>query len=265
MANQCVICASKIKNGAACHDCIAEFVSLVCDIGVSDDRRLCLLDELDIQISRQNRNRDALASVSRSANRALPYDPRAAMASTALAASLAKWAWAYGAKHDAYPIGVAIGAPRACARWMALHDRALRSDIRTGHAYRDLAKLANTARGLIDRQRDKWYAGTCGRNGCMTDLYADPDRQSVQCPVCGTVHNVADRRAALLDAVGDVLATATEIARAVHLHNAHLTVAMINGYVFRGRLIKRGRNPAGETLYRVGDVIDIVQRITLDH
>jgi hypothetical protein len=61
----------------------------------------------------------------------------------------------------------------------------------------------------------------------------------------------------------DVLATTTEISRALTRYQQPVTPEMLRGYVFRKRLMPRGERPvAGRKdpvpLYRLGDVLNIL-------
>lgn len=124
-------------------------------------------------------------------------------------------------------------------------------------------RIAEATR-VIDRPPDQWYIGQCTAqldNGvCTRDLYAREGASSVRCPGCRTEHDVSQRRAVLLEAVENVLATATEIARAVHLLPTPVTRATIYSYAHRGRLVQKGTSTRGEPLYRVGDVLDLVRQ-----
>jgi hypothetical protein len=74
---------------------------------------------------------------------------------------------------------------------------------------------------------------------------------------------VGERRAWLLKSAEDVLATTTEISRALTRYQQPVTPSAIRGYVGRKRLGARGsRAVAGRKdpvpLYRLGDVLDIL-------
>ncbi len=94
---------------------------------------------------------------------------------------------------------------------------------------------------------------------CGTDLYAMPGDTQVTCPACGARYDVAERRAWLLDAAEDRLATTTEIARAITtLAGQDLTTERLRQWAARGRLTVRARTPDDRPLYRVGDVLSLL-------
>lgn len=82
---------------------------------------------------------------------------------------------------------------------------------------------------MVNRPPDRWYAGRCGYTEsdldaavmgrdpvtCRTELYATAERGSIECPGCGTRHDVSERRGILLDEAKDYLVTATEAASAL--------------------------------------------------
>lgn len=76
---------------------------------------------------------------------------------------------------------------------------------------------------MVDRPADRWYAGKCSARDpfdpagvmCTSELYANADRGWIDCPGCGTRHDVAERRDFLLAEAKDILVTATEAARAL--------------------------------------------------
>lgn len=120
------------------------------------------------------------------------------------------------------------------------------------------------ARRCIDRPAERLYAGPCT---CGADLYARLDAAHVVCR--DVAHEealswpVEERRRWLLKSAEDVLATTTEISRALTRYQQPVTPEMLRGYVHRKRLGARGaRAVPGRKepvpLYRLGDVLDIL-------
>lgn len=117
-------------------------------------------------------------------------------------------------------------------------------------------------RASIDLGPDRWYCGVCSHDEdgaiCTEELYAAAGRDAVTCRVCGTTHDVADRRTAMLDAAEDTLLTLSEMTRALALTGAQtVTRKQLEGWVRRGRLVRSG-NAGPVALYRVSDVRDIL-------
>lgn len=114
----------------------------------------------------------------------------------------------------------------------------------------------------VDAPREHWYAGPCNEDACTADLYARPDAETIRCHECGVVHDAGDRREWLLDQAEDHLGTATEIARlATAMRTVPVTAAQIRGLAHRGRITPHGVDRLQRATYRVGDVLDAVERI----
>lgn len=189
-----------------------------------------------------------------------PYDHRASDAAAALRTALFIWVgtvvWETRATGPAQPYTIA-----GCAAWLRPRAGWLRHHTRGGEALDQIRAVVADARRAIDRPADRLYAGPC--QGCGTDLYARLDAAYVVCPGCETPWEVAELRAWLLTTAEDVLATTTELARALTRLAQPVTPSMIRGYVHRGGLAAHGQRmegPKAVPLYRLGDVLDCVTR-----
>lgn len=120
-----------------------------------------------------------------------------------------------------------------------------------------LQRLVDDATAVIDRPPDEWYAGRCPT--CNADLYAMENSTMVRCKGCRASIDVAVQRERLLAAVDDVLATAAEISRAVHITGSEVTPSKITNLYHRGKLLRHGRNRTGDHLYRMGDVLALLR------
>lgn len=134
-----------------------------------------------------------------------------------------------------------------------------------GSHFERLAVAMTAASAAIDAPPRAWYAGQCSAqldDGtlCPEDIYALSSSGQVRCRRCRAVHSIEARRQALVAAVSDVLATATEIRRAVRqLDGRPITPEWLRQVRHRGRLVQRGiARATGEPLYRVGDVLDLL-------
>lgn len=122
----------------------------------------------------------------------------------------------------------------------------------------------------IDRPAEKWFAGVCSMETptgiCPRDLYASTSTGDIECPSCGYRHDVDARREVLLKYAEDVLATATEAARAITVwsdyeRGENRLVKRIGMWEERGRIERRGIIPMGgkdRPLYRIGDILDLL-------
>lgn len=142
---------------------------------------------------------------------------------------------------------------------------------------RDVTRTARELLTAADTPAPRLYLGQCRADPlkkgvlCQAEVYVIDhsdqgkghicDRcRSVRCHVCATEHDVAQRRAWLLEAMDDRLATAGDIARGLaNTTGITATKDQINGWVTRGRLLRRGTDQRGSALYRVGDVIDLAR------
>ena len=98
----------------------------------------------------------------------------------------------------------------------------------------ELLDVERRLRRLVDIPAPKWYAGRCGveldvagklqhalHGGdpdalyCEAELYASTERGTIDCPMCGIEHDVAERRDYLLAQAADELVTASTAAAAL--------------------------------------------------
>lgn len=161
---------------------------------------------------------------------------------------------------------VAVWLADGQVEWLRHHEQAAQHITAITHA-------VNQARRVIDRPADRWYAGPCGNDDaawavaaavfggavpCIGELYALPGEDRVVCPICEWSYDVADRRAWLLEASVDVLATASLIAKALTSLSSPVTAERIWQWRSRGQLLERARDQQDRPLYRVGDVRELV-------
>lgn len=135
-----------------------------------------------------------------------------------------------------------------------------------GFMYDDLDQVTRRATLAIDLppSREGWdYAGPCGMtwgNGtCLHQLWVRHGDSTAECKRCGTVWDVTDRRSKALAAAVNMLATADTISRALTSAGQQVTAANIYTWRNRGRIIPAGTNKAGQALYRIGDVMELVK------
>lgn len=211
---------------------------------------------------------------------ALAYDEHASEAAAELRGVLASWARLITDDTNPRRIGPTCG--RQCAHdsckatrrrefppdtlagiatWLRPRVGWLRYHPAGAEAHAGITEAVRTARRAVDRPAERLYAGQCD---CDADLYARPESPYVTCPneECRTVWKVEDRRVWLLDSARDVIASATDIARALSRYAVPVTPAKIRGHAFRGRLLPQDYNHRGHPLYRLGDVLDIVLSTT---
>lgn len=140
----------------------------------------------------------------------------------------------------------------------------------TGHMLDQLTLTRTNADKVIYGPKDKWFAGICSivtnDHECDADLYADTDKGDLECWRCGHIHDIANRRAALLKHAENTFATATEAARAVivwsdYERGENLLVKRIGMWAERKRITQRGtilQDGKHRPLYRIGDILDLL-------
>lgn len=185
--------------------------------------------------------------------------------------------------------------PSAC-RWLWRHLPDIRLDEEAGRIHTELTRAARRVEKAVDNRDPDMYLGPCDAPDittpdgqtitvgiCGTDMYAHLGDPTVTCHACGAEYDVAERRDWLLEAVRDVWARPGLIASALSTLEMPLTAAVLNNWISRDRrrhercplggecgcilqvgidsdeLSADGR-PLGKPLYRVGAVIDRVQR-----
>lgn len=131
---------------------------------------------------------------------------------------------------------------------------------------RRLLDVVRDADRVVDRPADYQYLGVCeyeldGGATCTAELYAHPARLEVECRGCGAVHPIKERRAWLRGLAEDRTLTPTKLCQAVDGLGVQVTPKQIENWTQRGRI-----EPVGHTLtkphrplYRVGDVVDLVE------
>jgi hypothetical protein len=198
---------------------------------------------------------------SRPTETAWPWDDRAGKAAAELMRVLRKWAYRIkdetGAGYPPRKMAPLAGWLRPRVGWLRHHPDG-------AAAHGEILDAVRAARRTVDRPADRLYAGPCD---CGADLYARLGAAYVVChadahdgPVAWPVE---ERRRWLLNSAADVLATATEISRALTRYQQPVTPSALRGYVHRGQLVSRGERPDGGRtvkLYRLGDVLDILAR-----
>ncbi len=177
------------------------------------------------------------------------------------------------------------------ARWLAQHARQLRRHPAATAAAADLDTAVDAAWRLLDGPRPLAYYGPCGAAAvcrlcappppppgpagtpgttgahrptqaaeCVCHVYGPPEATHVRCRGCGTAHDAAQARAWMLDAAGDQLLTAAELATALSaLLPRPVTSAMVRGWAHRGRLAAHGHR-GGWPTYRLDDARALAER-----
>lgn len=216
-----------------------------------------LVDELDITLARQRRF-EYQTSSARSAVDELPFDIAAANTLRALRDQLKQLVNACKA-HDVpssdYLPRSPGDTPKSMSAWLLWRLNGIAQQPWAADAL-DLVRIVERAQHVIDRPAERMYAGPCDR--CGRDLYARKGKLSVTCVDCSLEYDLAERRQWLLKLVDDRLATASEIARALTSLAVPVTADRIWQWKHRERITVRGHDQLKRPLYRVGDVVALL-------
>ena len=241
----------------------------VCNAEIADDRTICpacharitddlaqvewLDSELTNQICRLARHSRGVGVTSHGSERPLPFDPRSSEVAGELEAMLRAWVRPLPGPHaEDWP----LSSPTQLAARLLAHP--WHTDTEAGVFADELAWSLAQARHCIDTPANEIFLGFC----CDIRRYARAGKREWTCPDCQTVIDVQARRGEMLDQARDVNARAAEISRGLSSFNLPVDRALIRQWVHRGKLVSVGNDPDGHALYRVGDALDLVEKMT---
>ncbi len=254
-ANDCAQCGRALPDTAImCNACRTKLDQALGDIAA-------LWHDLELAIARQTRM-GGDSEGRRSAEKPLPYDPAASEVAWIVTNTIGAWVTHVvehrpanpptkppGASLTGHQAGWLLGA----TQWLSYRPEASEAFSELHDAHRALIKA-------IDRPADLLFSGPCPNDG--GDLYCKPDAPTVTCTTCATEYGVNERRTWLLAAADDHLAHASLIAKAVTNLGQPVTRQTISRWVMRGRLLAHGLDRDGREMYRVGDVLDLLNADT---
>lgn len=147
--------------------------------------------------------------------------------------------------------------PQAQARYLAENLAALPADSPALAGVGDITRAVRVARRVVDRPVERRLLGPCG---CGATLYGAPEDVVVRCLECGRRQSAAAVRVAAVNSAADRMATAAELARILtSVTSKRVTPEVIRQWSARGKLTARRRG--GDTVYRLGDVIALVEAL----
>lgn len=240
-----------------------------------------LVEDLEQAVSRQTRL-NAGGDGGRGTETPLPWDERASEAAGNLAAVLLGWARELAAAvavlqgptceaqcahpsclHADLGRGPTHHHPARVARWLHRHIDALIRHPDGPQGLEDIVTAVHHARQTTDAPpRDLLFVGPCA--GCRADLFARPGAAVVACRRCRDedghrlVYGVQARRDRMLRALEERALPAPDIARALTSWIRPIKPALIHTWVSREKLQPVGHDGRGRMLFRVGDVIRLM-------
>lgn len=232
-----------------------------------------LAEEVQTTRLRQSRTGGAPIGGGHTSERPLPWDDRPVQAAHACRQALADWTMLVVAQRGArMPAGTLTGM----SRFLAAHLEWLRHRDEAADAKQQIEQAVRRLRASVDRRAELQFVGPCrsvdyDEHGqpvedcepCPADVYVRAGARVAVCQVCRTEHDVAGRRAWMLDEAQDQLVTAAELSRFLTVYGEHVTPDRIAKWAERGRLAVRGHRPAvgerrGAALFRVGDARELL-------
>lgn len=255
-AAQCPVCGAESVDALLCHADTSRLERELGDVGA-------IVGELDITISKQARvgNTSGPSGLARERS---PVNWGAVQVADDLANTLTTWARDIEKQPGGWTVHVYQTPPATAAAWQLLQNiAAIRKHPAVDELVDEITDAISQARRVVDRPADRQFVGPCymenaDENGkqvtCLEDLYARPGASEVRCKVCGAEHEVAERRAWLLNQARDRLFTVQETAQMMgDVGHIKVTEASIRGYVHRGRI---GYHPG--KMIRLGDLLQVV-------
>lgn len=176
--------------------------------------------------------------------------------------------WHAAAAADARRARFLDGVDADPATWLADRWQLVRHQTWAPDLAGDLSRVMGRAYGLIDSPPETWFAGRCDVE--LTDpdmpgttylcgwlLEGRLDEAIVRCRGCGTHHDVAERREAMIARMPDRLVTAADAARALSTPDRPVTSSMVRGWKRLGHLEPADVDERGKPLYRLADVLAV--------
>lgn len=235
-------CDQLVADAWVCNTCVHRLRVALDDVGD-------LLDELDIDITRQGRRGDRVGG--RSVERPLPFDPTASIMRDALTDTLRTWC------RDLLSLSPA-GSGHGLATLLSDRLADVRQHPDGGTLVDEVTAVVNAARDQV-HGRDRassalaGYCPTCG-----AAVYARPQAATARCRTCHEVVDAADWRRRALAAVGSEAMTAANAARALTTLGHPVSADRIRQWAKRRKLSPVSADPLGRPLYLVADVRDLI-------
>lgn len=235
-----------------------QFVCKICVQTLSRDLGdiPALIDDLHTTLSRQ----DVLGASSgrRAAETGLPWKEAASEALWVLIDTIMSAVREFHEPGQPFPDAPVLGA-----RWLLTHVQDVASHPDAGRVVDEVASAVLKAYESIDRPPDLLLAGRCGVSRgdgeeCPEYLYARPGSTRTACRACETEHEVAERRAWMMEYASDLaLPPAMALSWVRLLMGKSIPNGTWRSWVSRGRIEAAGHDHVGAPLYRFGDVRDL--------
>lgn len=255
VADNARLCANRKDRNGVDVSCTGRLERDLGDLGA-------LADELQTTRLRQSRTGgQATGVLSRSYERPLPWDERAAVTADLLRSTVVAWVRIVlderGGRCPQNTVKDMATFLMSQLEWIRHADQTVEMPDEIRH-------VATEARRVVDIAPDRLYIGPCDPDGrwgelpCPTDLYARQGATETACPTCELVWNVENRRQVMLEAAQDRLVTAADLSKFLSAYGEPLTADRIRKWVEREQLVPHGRDSAGRPTYRVSEATDLL-------
>jgi len=229
-----------------------------------------LCEELDTTLTRQHKIGKGVGIVVRAGEKPVPFHEAASEIKWVLDHTIDSWAGEMCRvyTHITRPAPVTAQV----ALWLSTMPSLLAEHPLAGQMYDEITYATREVWRVIDRGRERIYAGPCDGLGvvqdneqepCLTDLVADPEWTVVTCQGCGRQYDVTRRRQWMMHDLQNYLGSSAKVSLIVATMGVTISAATIRKWVQRGKIKPRAFEPSLKVdgqpspLYRVGDVIEV--------
>lgn len=255
------LCGKPVRDNAyLCHGCSGRVEKDLAEIPA-------LFAEVQTSRLRQSRMGGQAIGGGHSSDRPLPFDERPAAAAREVRDVLRVWSeFVVEGSRAAWPRDLVPDM----SRFLLRHLDWLRQRPEAHDLLEQVGVSVSRLRRSVDRPAELTYAGVCSAaipilvddvltmGECPTHLYVPFGRKAIQCPACGADHDMLARREVLLAALEDQLAPGPVLARGLSNLGRPIAESTIRSWVLRKRLMPRSQDELGKELFRVGDVLDLL-------
>lgn len=237
-------CRLPARSGLMCGACEAELSRALRSVPA-------LVGDLDVTLSRQT---SRMGRGGHGAAVPLAYDARASEAGYVLRSALVGWVrQLQEAKPEPWPADTA----QAMAGWLSARLTRLVRHPAAQEAHGEITDAVRAAQRVTDRPAVREFAGRCP--GCGEALYAKPGASRVQCRECDAdAVDVGAQLDQMRDAIRDQLAHPTGASALLARLEIKAPESTIRRWAEQRRLLAHGTDPRGRSLYRIGDILDVI-------